>query len=110
MRVVQRYIKMGLIKATVEGAEGEQKTCILKKDLDEFKSEYLFVKDAAALTSSNTETIFQWIKQGRLKDYAGISITKNRLRLLRREEIIPFMPQNMVQNTSTGCGIDLKSG
>lgn len=95
MRQMQHLIDTGLIKAIVKNINGKQTTYIHKKDLDEFKSEYAFIDEAAALMGFDTETVFQWIKQGRLKDYSQIPVTKrSSIRVLRREEIKPLFPEN----------------
>jgi excisionase family DNA binding protein len=95
MRLLQHLINVGLITTSVNNSEGKQTICIQKKDLDEFKSQYSFIEEAAALMGFNTETIFKWIKEGRLNDYSGIPITRRTsIRILRRKEIKSFMPEN----------------
>ncbi|HEY9246461.1 MAG TPA: helix-turn-helix domain-containing protein, partial [Candidatus Methanoperedens sp.] len=93
MRFLQHLINIGLITATVENDGGKQRTYVHKKDLERFKGEYIFIEEAAELIGFSTETLFQWIKQGRLKDYSGIHITRRtKRRILNREEVMPFMP------------------
>lgn len=95
IRLLQHLINVGLITATVNNSDGKQTICIQKKDLDEFKSQYAFIEEAAALMSFNSETVFKWIKEGRLNDYSGIPITRRTsTRILRRKEIKSFMPEN----------------
>lgn len=94
-RFVQYLIDIGLITAITEDMDGEQKIYISKKDMDEFKKEYLFIEEAAMLMGFDTKTVLQWIKQGRLNDYSEIPITKRTsFRILRREEVKPFMSEN----------------
>ncbi len=94
-RTVQRLIDAGLIKATAEGVDGKRKTYFLKKDLEDFKREYLFLEYAAALFGLDTEVILQRIKQGRLKDYSGIPVAKHaKYRIFRREQIEQFIMEN----------------
>lgn len=93
-RTVRRLINAGLIKASIEIVGGKQRTYILRKDFDEFKSEYLFLKDAAALLGAGVKTVLRLVKHGRLKDYSGIPITSRaKYRIFRKQEIELFVKE-----------------
>jgi DNA-binding XRE family transcriptional regulator len=110
MRQLQYLIDVGLIKAMVKNINGKQTTFIQKKDFDEFKIEYAFIDEAAALMGFDTETVFQWIKQGRLKDYSQIPITKrSSIRVLRRDEIKPLTPVDSMGILQAAEYLDLSS-
>lgn len=97
MRLILYLIDAGLVTATIEDIDGKQKTYIMRQDLDKFLEEYLFIGEAAALMNFNTDTVVRWIKQGRLNDYSGIPSSKRtHIRILRREEVKPLMPGNIM--------------